>query len=171
MSEFVDLFKVIIEKGGFKTFLFSVAIAIVSNKLWLNDWLWAIVVFCSCYLLTYLILCVFHHLKKKYDKYVKTKNMIEENKRYREEQIKKINLIFNSLDENTKEALRELYSLPEQEFANKRILNHSQCNSIFSRCCRLDKYHFFKIEKCCDSYIVTIDIIFYDVIGEHFANK
>ena len=63
MSELSDVLKVIIEKGGFKTFLFSVAVAIISQKLWLNDWLWSVVVFCGCFLLVSFIVWV----KSRYD--------------------------------------------------------------------------------------------------------
>ena len=50
MSEFSDVLNVIIEKGGFKTFLASILGAILFYKLILDDCLWAIVVLCSCYL-------------------------------------------------------------------------------------------------------------------------
>ena len=103
MSEFSDVIKVIIDKGGFKTFLFSVAVAIISQKLWLNDWLWSVVVFCGCFLLVSFIVWV----KSRYDSAVYEDKKEKQAEEAKATQYKRLCIIYDSLNNMTKQRLNE----------------------------------------------------------------
>lgn len=172
MSEFVDLFKVIIEKGGFKTFLFSVSIAIVSNKLWLNDWLWAIVIFCGCYLFVSFIVWLYKFVKSKceltaYEK-KKTKELVKE----QDARYKRLCIIYDSLPKMTQQRLVELYKLPQQTYSNVRILsNMPYQHPILQACYNMAQKHYaIGVEESLGSYIITIESEFCDILAEHCSD-
>ena len=168
MADFVDLCKVIIEKGGFKTFLFSVAVAIVSYKLWLNDWLWSVVVFCGCFLLVSLLAWAkSRHISSVYE--AKKKKQEEEEKAA---QYKRLCVVYDSLDKMTKQRLIELYKLPQQTYSNVRILNNMPYQQpILQVCCdMLHKYQAIAVDEGLGSYIITIDSEFYKILEKHAAD-
>lgn len=168
MSEFSDVIKVIIDKGGFKTFLFSVAVAIISQKLWLNDWLWSVVVFCGCFLLVSFIVWV----KSRYDSAVyedKKEKQAEEAKAARH---KKLCIVYDSLNDITKQRLIELYKLPKQTYSNVRILNNMPYQYPILQVCydMSQKYQVIDVEESVGSPIITIEGVFYNVLEKHAAD-
>lgn len=165
MSEFSDVIKVIIDKGGFKTFLFSVAVAIISQKLWLNDWLWSVVVFCGCFLLVSFIVWV----KSRYDSAVYKDEKEKQAEEAKATQYKRLCIIYDSLNNMTKQRLNELYKLPQQTYSNVRILNNMPYqHPILQVCCdMLHKYQAIAVEEGLGSYIITIDSEFYNILASH----
>lgn len=168
MSEFSDVIKVIIDKGGFKTFLFSVAVAIISQKLWLNDWLWSVVVFCGCFLLVSFIVWV----KSRYDSAVYEDKKEKQAEEAKATQYKRLCIIYDSLNNMTKQRLNELYKLPQQTYSNVRILNNMPYqHPILQVCCdMLHKYQAIAVEEGLGSYIITIDSEFYKILEKHAAD-
>ena len=168
MSEFSDVIKVIIDKGGFKTFLFSVAVAIISQKLWLNDWLWSVVVFCGCFLLVSFIVWV----KSRYDSAVYEDKKEKQAEEARIAQYKRFCIVYNSLTPMTQQNLIELYKLPMQGYSNVRILNDFPRQSDLLRMCYeiSHKYHIIGVEESMGSSIITIEGIFCEVLAEHISD-
>ena len=172
MAEFTDLLKVIIEKVGFKTFLFSVAVTIVTNKLWLNDWQWSIVVFCGCYILVSFIvwLCKLIKCKCELTEYErkKSKELVEsQNAEY-----KRMCIIYDSFPQMTQQRLIELYKLPQQTYSNVRILNDMpNQHSILQACSNVClKYQVIGVKESLGSYIITIKSEFCDVLAKHYSD-
>jgi hypothetical protein len=168
MSEFSDVIKVIIDKGGFKTFLFSVAVAIISQKLWLNDWLWSVVVFCGCFLLVSFIVWV----KSRYDSAVYEDKKEKQAEEAKAAQYKRLCIVYDSLNDITKQRLIELYKLPQQTYSNVRTLNNMPYqHPILQVCCdMLHKYHIIDVEEGIGTYIITINSEFCKVLAEHISD-
>lgn len=172
MADFVDLCKVIIEKGGFKTFLFSVAVAIVSYKLWLNDWLWSVVVFCGCFLLVSFIVWIYEKINKYCESKAYERRKAMETKAMRDAQYNRWSIIYKSLPKMTQQRLYELYKLPQQNYSNVRIINNViQQNDILQACRNIQlKHHVISVEESIGSYIIHIEDIFCDVLAEHISD-
>ena len=168
MSEFSDVIKVIIDKGGFKTFLFSVAVAIISQKLWLNDWLWSVVVFCGCFLLVSFIVWV----KSRYDSAVYEDKKEKQAEEAKAAQYKRLCIVYDSLNDITKQRLIELYKLPKQTYSNVRILNNMPYQYPILQVCydMSQKYQVIDVEESVGSPIITIEGVFYDVLEKHAAD-
>jgi hypothetical protein len=170
MSEFSDVIKVIIDKGGFKTFLFSVAVAIISQKLWLNDWLWSVVVFCGCFLLVSFIVWV----KSRYDSAVYEDKKEKQAEEARIAQYKRFCIVYNSLTPMTQQNLIELYKLPMQGYSNVRILNdmYAHCNILQScRNLQLKDHTMIKVEdNFGTTYTIYINDVFCKVLAEHISD-
>lgn len=168
MSEFSDILKVIIDKGGFKTFLFSVAVAIISQKLWLNDWLWSVVVFCGCFLLVSFIVWV----KSRYDSAVYEDKKEKQAEEAKAAQYKRLCIVYDSLNDITKQRLIELYKLPKQTYSNVRILNNMPYQYPILQVCydMSQKYQVIDVEESVGSPIITIEGVFYNVLEKHAAD-
>ena len=168
MADFVDLCKVIIEKGGFKTFLFSVAVAIVSYKLWLNDWLWSVVVFCGCFLLVSFIVWV----KNRYDSAVYEDEKEKQAEEAKNAQHKRLCIIYDSLNDMTKQKLIELYKLPQQTYTNVRILDNMSYQYPILQVCYVisQKYQVINVEEGIGSPVIYIDSEFYKILEKHAAD-
>lgn len=168
MSEFSDILKVIIDKGGFKTFLFSVAVAIISQKLWLNDWLWSVVVFCGCFLLVSFIVWV----KSRYDSAVYEDKKEKQAEEAKAAQYKRLCIVYDSLNDITKQRLIELYRLPKQTYSNVRILNNMPYQYPILQVCydMSQKYQVIDVEESVGSPIITIEGVFYNVLEKHAAD-
>ena len=160
MSAFIDLFKVIIGKSGLRKMFFSIAIAIIVQKLCHIDYWWTIVVFCGCYLFSCFIVWLY-----KLSCYRLRKNKAKEEEE--ECSFKRLHVIYKSLPQNTQQQLIELYKLPEQDFVNIRVLDCSH-KDILDECEKVkSKYHLLGIEKGIGSYIITIDKVFCKVLAMH----
>ncbi len=174
MSEFSDVIKVIIDKGGFKTFLFSVAVAIISQKLWLNDWLWSVVVFCGCFLLVSFIVWICEWARNKYKSAVYEDEKKKAAEEARDSQYNRFCIIYNSLPPLTQQRLIELYKLPTQVYSNVRILNdmYAHCN-ILQACRNLQlKDHTMIVveENFGTTYTIHINELFCKVLAEHISD-
>lgn len=172
MSEFSDILKVIIDKGGFKTFLFSVAVAIISQKLWLNDWLWSVVVFCGCFLLVSFIVWIYEKISKYYESKAYERRKALEAKAMRDAQYNRRSIIYKSLPQMTQQTLVELYKLPQQDLPNVRILNNLRYQSNILQVCRNVqlKHNIINVEENYGSYIIHIEDVFCEVLAEHISD-
>ncbi|MBQ7855198.1 MAG: hypothetical protein IJ352_09310 [Muribaculaceae bacterium] len=165
MSEFSDFIKAIIDKVGFKTFLFSSVIAILSYKLWLYDWIWATAVFGVSYLITYGI----SQLYKSIVQYIKKAN---EEKKYKGIRYDNFCHIFNSLNSKAQHQLIDLYRLPQQKNSTVRILrdNIPGHDEILKGCQNIryiyHDYYMMDIERGFGSHIITIDDVLCEVLAE-----
>ena len=174
MSEFSDVIKVIIDKGGFKTFLFSVAVAIISQKLWLNDWLWSVVVFCGCFLLVSFIVWICEWARNKYESAVYEDEKKKAAEEARDSQYNRFCIIYNSLPPLTQQRLIELYKLPTQVYSNVRILNdmYAHCNIL--QACRnlqLKDHTMINVEdNFGTTYTIYINDVFCKVLAEHISD-
>lgn len=169
MSEFSDVLKVIIEKGGFKTLLASTLGAILFYKLILDDWLWSVVVFCGCYLLCNLAVWAWLSVKKKIKSIIYEESQILAGQAEKDNQCRKMNIVYSSLPKTAQQQLIELYKLPPQDFFNVRILNNMPYQQPILEVCykMLDKYQLIGIEEGLGSFIITIDSEFYKILEKH----
>lgn len=172
MSEFSDVIKVIIDKGGFKTFLFSVAVALISQKLWLNDWLWSVVVFCGCFLLVSFIVWICEWARNKYESAVYEDEKKKAAEEARDSQYNRFCIIYNSLPPLTQQRLIELYKLPQETYSNVRILNNMPYQYPILQVCydMSQKYQVIDVEESVGSPIITIEGVFYNVLEKHAAD-
>ena len=169
MSEVGDIVKIMIEKGGFKTFLASILGAILFYKLILDDWLWSVVVLCSCYLLFSFIVYVKDAIEHKIELSKKKSKKVEELKQDRIARYNRLCIVYNSLPKMTQQSLIELYKLPQETYSNVRILNNMPFqHPILQVCCdMLHKYHIIDVEESLGSYIITIDSEFNNILASH----
>ena len=172
MSEVGDIVKIMIEKGGFKTFLASILGAILFYKLILDDWLWSVVVLCSCYLLFSFIVYVKDAIEHKIELSKKKSKNVEELKQDRIARYNRLCIVYNSLPKMTQQRLYELYKLPQQTYSNVRILNDfPRQRDLLSMCCDVShKYHIIGVEESMGSSIITIEDIFCEVLAEHISD-
>lgn len=169
--EILEILKHTIEKFNFKTLLVSVAISITSNLLWINNWIWSIVVFCCTYLLIYAITLVFEYLHKKYKRHTFRLEQNIRNERERTARYNKLSIIFKGFDTQTQQILIDLYGLPMQEYSNIKILSRNEHINILHKCdiinSTLNYYKLFEIEYVENSAIITIDPVFNQVLKEN----
>lgn len=172
MSELSDVLKVIIEKGGFKTFLASILGAILFYKLILDDWLWSVVVLCSCYLLFSFVIYIKDVIKNKIELSKKKSKKVEERKQDRITRYKRLCIVYNSLPKMMQQRLIELYKLPQQTYTNVRILNDFPRQSeLLSMCYEISlKHYVIGVEESIRSSIITIEDVFCDVLAEHLSD-
>lgn len=172
--EILEILKLTIEKFNFKTLLVSVAICITFNLLWINNWIWSIVVFCCTYLLIYAITLVFEYLHKKYKRHIFRTQQDNRNKHERRAQYKKLSILFKGFDTQTQQILTDLYSLPMQEYSNIKILSRIEHINILQKCTilnsTLEHYKLFEIEYVENSVIITIDPVFNQVLEKNAIN-
>lgn len=172
MSEISDIFKVVIEKTGFKTLIFSIAVSLTANKLWINDWVWTIVLFCITHLMTNLIIWVSEYVKKRYCDYLIKIDLQQKIEKQNADNKSRMSTVFNSLPEEIKEDLIQLYKLPQEEHSNIRILKTTSVENarILNSCYNvLYKHYVLNIEESINSYIITIDEQLCGVIAEHIT--
>lgn len=164
MSEVADIFKIIVDKVGFKTVLFSLIVAILFYKLYLSDWLWGIVVFGICYFLV----CIISYTSKRINRYIASANEKLKIKQERQNHYYRMSLIYNSLPDYMQKALILLYQLPCQTYYNVRVLNNFPSQiTIYSVCMRIEEeYQLITVRKNFQSYIIEIDEIFCDVLND-----
>lgn len=172
MSEFSDVLKVIIEKGGFKTFLASILGAILFYKLILDDWLWSVVVLCSCYLFFSFVIYIKDVIKNKIELNKKKSKKVEELKQDRITRYNRLCIVYNSLPKMMQQRLIELYKLPQQTYTNVRILNDFPRQSeLLSMCYEISHKHYvIGVEESIRSSIITIEDVFCDVLAEHLSD-
>lgn len=168
MSEFSDVLEVIIEKGGFKTLLASILGAISFYKLILDDWLWSVVVLCSCYLLFSFVI----YIKDVIENKIELNKRDEELKQNRIIRYNRLCIVYNSLPKITQQRLVELYKLPQQTYSNVRILNDFPRQSeILSMCYEVSRiHHIIGVEESMRSSIITIEDVFCDVLVKHLSD-
>lgn len=169
--ELLEIIKLTIDKFNFKTFLASVAICISINLLWINNWIWAIVVFCCTYLLIYAITLGLEYLHKKYKRHTFRLEQNIRNERERMARYNKLSIIFKGFDTQTQQILIDLYGLPMQEYSNIKILSRNEHINILHKCdiinSTLNYYKLFEIEYVENSAIITIDPVFNQVLEEN----
>ena len=85
MIEVSNIIKAFIEKSDFKTFLFSIGIAITVHKLWISDWLWTTVIWIGCYLISCLIIWIYKRFNEKH--YITQLKKEENQQKIREREI------------------------------------------------------------------------------------
>ena len=172
MSEFSDVLKVIIEKGGFKTFIASILGAILFYKLILDDCLWAIVVLCSCYLVFSFLNYIKDLIESKIELNKKEAKRDEELKHDRIARYNRLCILYNSLPKIMQQSLIELYKLPQQAYSNVRILNDFPRQSgLLNMCYEVSRKHYvIGVEESIMSSIITIEDVFCDVLAEHVSD-
>ena len=172
MSDISEVIKVIIEKTGFKTLIFAIAVSLTANKLWINDWVWTIVLFCITYLMTNLIIWVSEYVKKRYCDYLIKIDLQQKIEKQNADNKSRMSTVFNSLPEEIKEDLIQLYKLPQEELSNIRILTTTSIENtrILNSCYNVRyKHYLLNIEESINSYIITIDEQLCSVIAEHIT--
>ena len=172
MSEIGDIVKILIEKGGFKTFLASLLGSILFYKLILNDWLWALVVFAGCYLVFRFVDWLWKQGVKRYESAIYKAERIQKAEDEKMAQYKRLCIVYNSLTPMTQQRLIELYKLPQETYSNVRILNNMPYqHPILQVCCdMLHKYHIIDVEEGIGTYIITIKSEFCEVLAEHISD-
>ena len=173
MSEVADFIKVIIEKTGFKTFLCSIAVSLTADKLWINDWVWSIVVFCCCYLFISFAIWLYESCITKCKEAEEKARKTKEAKEKEEIRKKRLCVIYNSLPTEIKQDLKNLYKLSPQTLSNVRILDcFPYQDRLLCSCNQVEKqHHVISVEKGINSYIITIEESFCEILAEHVGIK
>lgn len=169
MVEVSNIIKAFIEKSDFKTFLFSIGIAITVHKLWISDWLWTAVIWIGCYLISCLIIWIYKRFNEKH--YITQLKKEENQQKIRERDLlyRRLDNTYNSFPFRIKHALIELYNLPQQNFSNVRILaDIKNQGHILSVCCELQyNIGYISVEESYGSSIITIDDVLCEVLEKH----
>lgn len=181
MREFFQIIKTLIDKGpNLSIILLSIAISICTYK-GTNDFLWSALSFCVSYpLLMYI--CYLVNTRRMNSRLRKENNEYEAERRryYKErnrEEKQRIQMIYSSIHDRGKMALKNLYKLPKTEggVENKRILRLQtpEEGELFAFCQMFSSEHFdlLPIESEGTSVIIEIKPLLYQIIAEDINNE
>lgn len=165
---------VLVNKLNINIFVFSCLVALLVYALTQIEFIWCLIIFCACYLVTLgtIRLINIYLLKRKNRKYIIERNekIVQEEK----ETIMAYNTIFESLSDDYKRTLIELYRLkiPDGSYENERILqNGSNLKMKVSNICSQLNNAFWGVElihekNSIGSTIILIEKEFYLVLEE-----